>query len=293
MLGIRVKENPGNGFTVVYCHYSADPFKDGEWVEQEKKNYPNPNDWKRLYEIEACGKEGTAIHPMFVRGKHVTRLHHNPLKPMFRSWDFGVEVSVCKVYQIDVFGRILTLAEFVRGRVDSFKRFTSEAMDWCDKHFEKYEDKHGKIYAMEWQDFGDFAGTYQSDGKGQVYVEILADFGISMLTTPFSKTTKDRAIELINQYLVEEVVIKENEDGSVVKSPKFLIDESCTKTIDAYAGGYVYDKKERPLGPNHPYEDVCDPDHYFVVNKLTLIKPREYNSSPEDNRINPISGYLA
>jgi hypothetical protein len=294
MRGLTIKENPGNGYTVIFCHHTADPFKQAEWKVEEEKNYPNPNDWKRLYDMDAAGKEGTPVYPIFSRDRHVARLSYNPSEVIYRSYDFGVVISVCKYYQVDQWQRVLLLAEYVKAKPNSFRDFVVEALDFQKNHFLPAENNRGDIIPIEYRDFGDYAGTYQSDGKGQVYSEVLEDFKISVETSPFSRTTKIRAIELLNRMLQEEVVVGKHEDGTEIKTPKFLVDESCEKSIEAYGGAYVYDKKgEKPLDPNHPYEDVCDTDHYFLANKFMLMKVHE-DENPEENLddIDPITGYI-
>ncbi len=288
MKGLRVKKNEGNGYTVIYCHYSCDPFKDEEWVEREKKLYPNLNDWKRMYEIDFFGVKGLPIYPTFSRNRHVCSVTYNPLRPILRGWDFGVDTSVCKFYQFDQWGRFLTLAEFVKHRVESFKAFALEVIDLSQRKFEPLEHK-GKIIPIVFEDYGDYWGTYSSDGKGQMYAEILGGLGIGVACTPFSKTTKDRAIEIVNRLLNEEVLV--NPDKGI-KTPKFLVDESCQHSISALSGGYVYDKKERPLSPNHPYEDVMDTDHYTLIHKLAMVDYREEKEEDNPLSFNSISGYL-
>ena len=285
MRGLEVRKNAGNGYTVIQLHYLADPFKDEEWASVERAKWPNPNLWKRMYEIDFAGVEGTPIHPTFDRPVHVKKLTFNPAKPVLRGWDFGRTSSVIFCQQ-DSRDRIVVLKEFVKNNVDYYRHFVQEVLEFCKESFEPLEDKDGNLIPVQYEDFSDYAGRSSSDTKEKAYTEILADFEIYSLDTPFGKTTKDRAIEFVNRLLNQKITIDSGETRGL------LIDESCKILIDGFCGAYVYDDRGRPKALNHPYEDIHDALHYVMINKFTLIKEKVYDySNWQMPKINPITGY--
>lgn len=70
--GLKVRENPGNGFCVATIHYTADPRKrDPEWARKERRGMPEWA-WQKEYELDYRARSGRRIFcPPFDEKVHV------------------------------------------------------------------------------------------------------------------------------------------------------------------------------------------------------------------------------
>lgn len=65
MIGLQVRKNPDNGFSVARLHYTADPDKaTKEWFQRTRKGYSEAA-WRKEYEIDFEVLSGTLVYPEY------------------------------------------------------------------------------------------------------------------------------------------------------------------------------------------------------------------------------------
>ena len=156
-------KNPRNGFVIVVLHYSADPDKDMEWAEKERKLCADEADWLTHYEIQwdAIDANSLMACPAFTQANITKCPYDERLGVVYRGIDYG-KFPACVFAQVDeqdclrIFdayvprGRGTLAADFARGIVE-----------------------RSAAYGKDFVNISDAAGTQGSDKSWQTSMDIL------------------------------------------------------------------------------------------------------------------------
>lgn len=115
--GMLAWKNPGNGFTVIACHYTADPEKRNDaWYTSACRNL-RPDQVERELEINFESKAGSKAFPYLEYHPHIFRL--DPPNPIPAHWkiiiglDYGARnPTSITFYAIDEFKRFWAFTEY-------------------------------------------------------------------------------------------------------------------------------------------------------------------------------------
>lgn len=96
MRGMTAESLP-SGVRFVRLHYSADPLKNQEWAEAERKKEADPRNWDVQMEMRRVIVDGYPIFPRYSEKEHAPESGHNqyfPVNPRSESifyggWDAG------------------------------------------------------------------------------------------------------------------------------------------------------------------------------------------------------------
>jgi len=265
------------GFTAVRIHYSADPEKNPQsddpaqaaraeqWLEAQRRAYPDPNDFAREMEINWSAGYGARVFPQFTDTHHAVGQTFRTHKLVYRFWDFGWHAPVCLFAQIDGQGRLVFLKEVV-GAKQTTHDFASDVLRRCAEWY--------PLHAAGFEDFCDPAGqqvkSMESERNERRDVEVLAGLGIAA-SSEYGWSRKD-ARTLVHRLLALRA------DGT----PSLVVDpEGCPLTTQAFLGRYVFPttkdgrQKEDPDDATHPWADVMAAVRYGVIGlhrKLGLMR---------------------
>ena len=292
MKGLSVTTNP-MGFTSVRLHYTADPSKDPFhkdpdvakvaqlWLDGQRAQWPDPNDFEREYEINFFVGKGTRVFPQFSQALHCRdEIKPNKYKVVYRGWDFGWHCPVCLLAQIDPQGRLLVLRAIV-GKEKSTRDFAQSVIEKCGQWFPNH--------AAGFEDFCDPAGqqvkAMESERNEKRDTEVLEGLGIHA-KYEYGWSRKD------GRALVHRLLTLRT-DGT----PGLLVDfGQCHLLAEAALGRYVYPEMqngriaEDPDDKTHPWADLMGALRYLVIGlhrKLGLPRMALASSplmaKPDDN----------
>lgn len=288
--GFRVTDNP-MGFTSVWLHYSCDPDKNPDnpdpkaadkaraWLATQRRQWPDPNDFEREFEINFMVGKGKRVFPQFSQITHCAPYEYNKYRTLYRAWDFGWHCPVCLVAQVGPGGRLHIFREIVGGGEDTHK-FAGRVVELCATWFPDHAGAAG------FEDFCDPAGqqvkSMENERNERRDVEVLQGLGIHA-KYEFGWSRKDQRT-LVHRLLAL------RSDGT----PGLLVDDrrGYADTIaSAMLGRYVYPEKrdgtvaEEPDDDTHPWADVMAGVRYLVVGlqrKLGLARFAFAQAVPQD-----------
>ena len=296
MRGYDSHENPAN-FWAVRVHYTADPDKDlfhadaaraaraQAWIDGHRRQYPDPNDFDREFEISFFAGQGSRVFPQFTTANHTARLPFNPRRIIYRGFDFGWHCPLALFAQIDAQGRLCILREIVGAQMttQSFAgKVVQRSAEWFPNHpggFDDFCDPAGQqVHAIE---------NERSEKRD---IEILAGLGIHA-RYQWGWSRKDGR-SLIHQLLALRA------DGT----PSLTVDErECPLLVQAFLGRYIYPERkdgthdDEPDDKTHPWADLMAALRYLVIGlhpKLGLARYAMARPSPIVDMPSPTSvGY--
>ena len=255
------------GFTSVRLHYSCDPLKDTdnpdsilaekarEWVDIQKRQFPDPNDYSREMEINFFVGKGSRVFPQFNQIYHTQLIPFNRHKVIYRSWDFGYHAPACLFAQIDKEGRLCIIKELV-GRNQITNDFAQRVVKLCEDWY--------PLHAAGYEDYCDPAGqqvkSLESEKNEKRDTEVLAGLGINA-NYEYGWSRKD------GRTLVHRL-LSMRADGT----PGLRVDEStCPTLTQAFLGRYIFPEtrdgriKEEPDDDTHPWADIMASLRYLVI----------------------------
>ena len=266
MRGLTISTN-AMGFTAVRLHYSCDPFKDPDntdtaiaaeaqkWLEIQKLQFPDPNDFQREMEINFFVGKGSRVFPQFSQVYHTMPTVFNRHKVIYRTWDFGYHAPACLFAQIDAQGRLHLIRELV-GRNQITHDFAQRVVKLCEDWY--------PLHAAGYEDYCDPAGqqvkSLESDKNEKRDIEVLSGLGINA-NYEYGWSRKD------GRTLVHRLLAMRT-DGT----PGLRVDEStCPTLTQSFLGRYVFPEtrdgriKEEPDDDTHPWADVMAALRYLVI----------------------------
>ncbi len=256
MQGMRVGVNPGNGFTVVEIHYTADPEKrTQEWKAEAHKGIPVAR-WEREYELKWDVPAGAAVHPDFKTNLHVH--DHNVIPtaglPIVRGWDFGRTPSCIMLQQVGPHVNVIDeIYEFDTG-VDRFSQMVGE---YCGVHYPGFQ----------FVDYGDPSGWSPNEVDERTTRETVErNLGITM----------QKGLAGIEERLIAvDAFLCRIIDGR----PKMMFNPSCEWTIDAIDGGYHFSERGRITRQRKKRVPVKD-DFSHIMDALQYALSKMHNVVP-------------
>ena len=296
MKGYITHENP-MGFRAVRLHYSCSPEKDpfnpdpglakraGEWIDTQRRQYPDPNDYDREMEISFFSGQGARVFPQFTLVHHTKVLSFNTRRIVYRGWDFGYHAPVSLFAQIDDQGRLSVLREIVGAQMttqDFAGKVIQRSNEWFPNHPGGFDD------------FCDPAGQQvrpmENERSEKRDVEVLSGLGIHA-KYQWGWSRKDGR-SLIHRLLTLRA------DGT----PSLYVNErECPLLTQAFLGRYIYPEKQdgthddEPDDKTHPWADLMATLRYLVIGlhpRLGLARYAMAQPSPIVNMETPATvGY--
>lgn len=264
--GLTTTTNP-MGFRAIRLHYTADPQKDplhsdpevaeraGEWLDAQRKIYPDPNDWDQEMEVSFWVSKGRRVYPQFRHEIHCRSITLSDRRLMYRAWDFGWHTPVCLVGQSDGKDRLLIGREIV-GREQTTFDFAKDVVRRCAEWY--------PYSAAGYEDFCDPAGqqvkSIENERNERRDIDILVGLGIHP-RYEWGWSRKD------GRTLVHRLLSLRTDH-----TPGLYVDaERCPLTAQAFLGRYVYPQTrdgktaEDPDDKTHPWADVMAAVRYLVT----------------------------
>lgn len=266
MQGVTVRENPGNGATVVDLHYTADHRKrTAAWKDAEQRGM-SPHGWRREYEMEGDQFSGLPV----LEGAYddATMAKPAPLavdykRPMIRGWDWGFTHPCCVVGQF-FDSRQLRIYRAWLGSYTDLEPFASQVLRRCRELWP------GKPF----QDCGDFAGN-QRKGTGPPEVDLLqAKFGLTVMTRYM---LEDEPLTWLRQDLMR-TLYRPGEPNFQVE-----VNEDTEDFRKALRGGWHLDGKGKPAndGLYEHYGDALKSFKNFEFEGTPYLRDMERMASAE------------
>lgn len=294
MKGYQAGKN-SMGLYAIKLHYSADPDHDVdnpnpdiaksayEWVETQRMQYPDPNDFQRELEISFYVAKGSRVFPQYSSVRHEMPLQVSSRKIVYRGWDFGWHAPVCLFAQIDAQGRLCVIRELV-GSKQTTRDFATTVVTKSAEWF--------PLHTPGFYDYCDPAGqqvkSIDSDKNENRDIDVLHGLGIHP-TYEWGWSRKDGRA-LIHQLLAVRTD----------STPSMYVDPStCPVLSEAALGRYVYPEtqagklREEPNDEEHPFGDVMAALRYLVTGlhaKLALTRFKASSLAPQSTTARP-SGY--
>jgi len=255
--GIFMDTNPPDDESWWYKMFEEDPadnvalFKQpaGDGPDAENLKYLPPNYYENLSEGEedefikvyvrgeyGFVKDGKPVYPNYNDNLHCKRFDINPKGVVKRGWDFGLTPS-CVFSQVSPKGKWMIFDELVSEDL-GIDTFSDSVLLHCA---EKYPD-------VEWEDYGDPAGSTKAETDERTCFEILR--GKQILIQPGEQTPTIR-IESVKKPMNTLV------DGG----SQFMLHPRCKVLRKGFQGRYQY-KKIKVAGAAERFHDKPDKNEY-------------------------------
>lgn len=144
---VAVLDHPG-GWKIVPIHYSMDPAKDLEWVDQMKRR-GDADDWEKEYEINFSSVVGVQCFENFSLVANTrTDLEYEEALPLRLACDFNVDPMAWLVCQINN-EKLYVLEEIYLS--------PGSVVENCREFLNSYGDHYGEVFV-----YGDAAGRARS-----------------------------------------------------------------------------------------------------------------------------------
>lgn len=237
---LPVKRNKNNNFTVVRCHYSADPEKNTpEWISEAKSGMPERG-WNREYEIDYSSFAGKAFYPEFKEYNIAKEnVKYQLRETLYRGWDFGFHRPCCLITKLNEFTQWCWL-KCILGEDEGIMEFGKRVRKYCLTEYP----------GAKYIDACDIAGTQVSDKSEKTSVQILNALGIWPQSR---KQPIKQGAEIIRQKLAMRA------DGKV----GLLVNPDQEDVIDGFKGGIHYPEPKEGQPEKEFYEKDGYYDHIF------------------------------
>lgn len=251
--GLASWKNPGNGFYVLAIHYTSDEDKRGtEWKKEASQPY-SVGDWRQEYEMDFSTFAGRPIYQSFNGNYHIApeRLPYTRRRKMLRGWDVGIHACVwaqkCNNVMSVYTARIVSGAFIKEDNpakykpwevpVSGLRVFIEHCLQISDELFPD----------VEWVDYIDRAAFYNTARHGEKPIEDFHALGLQ----PIEGTTQDLTLRVS--------AVEDWMNVMVNGQPGFQISPGELLLVDAFTGGYKYDKdglsaKALKNGFSHPMD---------------------------------------
>lgn len=251
---VTARKNPGNGFTVITVHYSADPDKNTEsWISEAHKGL-SERAWNREYEIDYTSFAGKPFYPEFQNFNIATQEYdHSPGDILYRGWDFGFHRPCVVITLLNQFDQWVII-KTILGENESIMTFGKRVRNFCQSTYP----------SARYIDACDVAGFQVNDKSEFTSVQVLNSLGIYPRSR---KQPIKQGAEIIRQKLGIRI------DGK----PGLLINLSEEYVITAFRGGLHYPEAREGRGEGEfyekdgYYEHVGDTLRYIATEMFTVI----------------------
>lgn len=188
--------------------------------------------------------------------RHVAEITEDPSLPILRSWDFGYRAPCVLWCQYTRSGRLLVLRELCPQNVSTDELIEMaraiQAENWPDRPRHAYRD------------YGDIAGEQVTASASATDIEkVESAFGGVVETR---KARVEDGLNVLRKLMRDSTKV----GGRLV--PRFAIDTSCVKTIEALSGAYYYPDDDGQLdrAPKKGHGYDCQPDCLRFVAQLIV-----------------------
>lgn len=218
------------------------------YIEAQIRNHRDNTAWIKMMIDGEFGFdiEGRPVFECFLVDTHVARITPDPTLPILRGWDFGYNRPAVVWCQYDRLGRFLVLRELCPTGVSRD--------ELCSMVNSLQEREFPGRHPSQYKDYGDIAGS-NPNTSGIADIEFVENyFGTSIETR---KARVDVGLEIMRSLMTRST--KRGE-------PRFSVDESCDRLIEALSGAYYYKIEktdERPV-KGEGYDDVVDAVRYVA-----------------------------
>lgn len=227
MTGIEVWHNPGNGFVVFDCHYTANPEKRSpEWREAIRSALPR-REFEMEYEKSWNTYAGLPVFGDFSKKSHVSEFALTPHLgiPLLCGVDFGLTPAFI-IAQLRE-GQLCIIKEYVGTNIGIVK-FAEQV--WQDLRLKYTAWTHSRDSIIC---FIDPAGLAKNQVDERTCAEALRKQGFQRIEPgPIDFESRREAVEYF--------LIRQTKNGSAL----LLDPKSCPTLIEGFAGGYRYSEKE-------------------------------------------------
>jgi len=288
--GLTLSDN-AFGFRVARVHYSCLPDRDPlnpdpilaqqakDWLENQRRQWPDPNDFEREFEISFYSGQGARVFPQFTTNYHIAPLTFNKYKVIYRGWDFGWHAPVCLFAQIDPKDRLCLLQEIVGNQQttsDFAKKVIQRSAEWFPNHVPGFEDYCDPA--------GQQVKSVESEKSERRDIEVLGGLGIYP-KYQWGWSRKDGR-SLIHQLLN----IRSDTTPSL-----YVDDRGCALLAQAFLGRYVYPThtdgtiNEDPDDKSHPWADVMAALRYLVIGLHPRLGVSRFQLGKVSNFVSSVS----
>lgn len=231
--GIAYWENPGNGFTILAVHDTADPEKRGrEWTEETKRGYIDQRSYDQEHNLSFESWTGKPVFMNFDKAVHVANghLNYSSKVAMQRWWDLGHHACVWAQVQD---GQLVLFDS--RQTIGAFGPQVTEYRPWelevsgLGVFIERCLEISENIYprAEVWRDIIDPSGKNNDVTHTRTATRIFQEHGLH----PILGDTTDMVVRISDV------------DDWLMMRPGLLIDPQARVLIDGFAGGYKFMKE--------------------------------------------------
>jgi hypothetical protein len=247
------------------------------YIEALRRQHKGDVNWLKVFLEGEVGfdVEGRAVFgDSWDYDRHVAEISEDSSLPILRSWDFGYRAPAVLWSQYTRSGRLLVLRELCPDNVS-----TDELIQMAQAlQLENWPDRPKYTY----RDYGDIAGEQISASASVTDVDkVESYFGTALESR---KARIEDGLNVIRKLMRDSVKV----GGKLV--PRFAIDSSCTKTIEALAGAYYYpegpDKLDRVPKKGNGYDRCADALRYvaqLVIDEGYVKAPNpSYTETRED-----------
>jgi hypothetical protein len=218
------------------------------YIENQIRHHKDNEAWiKMMIEGEfGFDIEGRPVYESFRGDRHIASISADPTLPILRGWDFGYNRPAVVFCQYDRDGRFFVVRELCPTGVSREELCTMvnalQQREWPDRHSSQYRD------------FGDAAGDNENT-SGQPDMDFVESYFSTSIEYRYARVREGLDV-------VRGLMMRTTKKGE----PRFMVDASCDRLIDALRGAYYYrlDKTdERPIKGNG-YDDVADAMRYVA-----------------------------
>lgn len=251
---LPVTKNPSNKFTVVRCHYSADPDKATlEWYDKARSGMTERG-WNREYEIDYTSFAGKSFFPEF-KDFNVAKetIPFQRGETLYRGWDYGFHRPCALITKLNQFDQWCWIKSIL-GEDEGIRDFGNRVKRFCQAEYP----------GAKWIDAGDPAGNQKSDKSEQTSVEILGSMGIYV-------QSRKQEIKLGAEIIRQKISMRA--DGKV----GLVVDPTQTEIIDGFKGGIHYPEPKEGQAEKEFYhkdgfyDHIFDASRYLAVEMFTII----------------------
>jgi hypothetical protein len=251
-----------------------------DYEANQRRMYKNNPNWCRIYLDGEVGFDdtGTAVFgDSWDPDRHIAQIPEDKSLPILRSWDFGYRAPAVTFWQYTRSGRLLQLRELCPKNVS-----TDELIEMVRAaQFEHWEHRPRHAY----RDYGDIAGEQTNATAGADGVDI------DKVQEAFGGVVESRKARVEVGLNVLRKLMRDSVKVGNRLVPRFAVDESCVKSIEAYQGAYYY--KDEPNLDRVPvkgngYDRFADTARYVaqlvVEEGYTESEPNVYSVPVRRNK---------
>lgn len=236
MMGIEVWENPGNKFTVVDLHYTADEEKRSPEFREALKAAIPLHKFMREYEKNWQTFEGMPVYPNFQLPLHVPTAKPKAIAglPLLIGWDFGLTPSAvaCQLQG----NHLVVLREWV-SQNEGIETFAPKVMNELLQLFPQHQDCRNQHFH-----FIDPAGFQRAQTDARTCAQTMQEAAPIYNVEPGPVDWESR------RGAVEHYLLYTDKEGAGLQLDR----DACPTLIEGFNGGYRYPDQTTDVEGNKP-----------------------------------------